>query len=48
MSKLEAIIALENQVEQDILKAKNDKEVMQEKARIEVKKVIETLKQGTT
>lgn len=46
MSKLEAIIALENQVEQDILDAKKEKEAMLEKARLEAKQVIDTLKQA--
>ncbi|MBG0763139.1 hypothetical protein IY230_05925 [Acholeplasma laidlawii] len=46
MSKLEAIIALENQVEQNIENAKKEKEAMLEKARLEVKQVIDTLKQA--
>ena len=46
MSKLEAIIALENQVEQNIENAKKEKEAMLEKARLEAKQVIDTLKQA--
>lgn len=46
LSKLEAIIALENQVEQNIENAKKEKEAMLEKARLEVKQVIDTLKQA--
>lgn len=46
MSKLEAIIALENQVEQNIENAKKEKEAMLEKARLEVKQVVDTLKQA--
>jgi len=46
LSKLEAIIALENQVEQNIENAKKEKEAMLEKARLEAKQVIDTLKQA--
>lgn len=44
MSKLEAIIALENQVENDIAAAKKAKEALLEQARLEAKKVIDDLK----
>lgn len=44
MSKLEAIIALENQVENDIAKAKQAKDALLENARLEAKKVIDELK----
>lgn len=44
MSKLEAIIALENQVENDILVATQAKEAKLEEARLEANKVIEDLK----
>lgn len=44
MSKLEAIIALENQVENDISKAKQAKNALLENARLEANKVIDELK----
>lgn len=44
MSKLEAIIALENQVEANITKAKAEKEAMLEKTRLEVNKTIDALR----
>ncbi len=44
MSKLEAIIALENQVENDIAAAKKAKDALLEQARLDAKKVIDDLK----